>query len=255
MRPCSSRCRQSWATGESIPWIKVHDLPDFVYFNHEIHVNKGIGCSSCHGRVDLMPLMYEENTLQMEWCLNCHRDPGKNLRPTSRDLQHGMGRALAGQAGMVRIGGREGWRAHGANCELHHHRSRPRPDAQVASLDMLPAGLRGRWRATGPPARSRDRQLCEVHESESAGPIPAAAIPHPHAPGAQQLRDMSPMKQTSRTTPGQAGSARQVPSGRPAPQQADHERRGSNHGKANDPRPERGRSPSGSARSSGVPRR
>jgi len=54
-----------------------------VYFNHEIHVNKGIGCASCHGRVDEMPLMYEENTLQMEWCLNCHRDPGKNLRPTS----------------------------------------------------------------------------------------------------------------------------------------------------------------------------
>jgi len=75
--------RHSWATGESITWTKVHDLPDFVYFNHEIHVNKGIGCSSCHGRVDLMPIMYAENTLQMEWCLNCHRNPSKNLRPTS----------------------------------------------------------------------------------------------------------------------------------------------------------------------------
>jgi Cytochrome c7 and related cytochrome c len=75
--------RQSWATGQSIPWIKVHDLPDFVYFNHEIHVNKGIGCESCHGRVDEMPLMYKQNTLQMEWCLDCHRNPAKNLRPTS----------------------------------------------------------------------------------------------------------------------------------------------------------------------------
>jgi hypothetical protein len=75
--------RHSWATGESIQWIKVHDLPDYVYFNHSIHVNKGIGCSTCHGRVDNMPLMYQENTLQMEWCLNCHRSPGKNLRPTS----------------------------------------------------------------------------------------------------------------------------------------------------------------------------
>jgi len=75
--------RQSWATGESIQWIKVHDLPDYVYFNHEIHVNKGIGCASCHGRVDQMPLMYQQNTLQMEWCLNCHRNPGVNLRPTS----------------------------------------------------------------------------------------------------------------------------------------------------------------------------
>jgi hypothetical protein len=75
--------RESWATGESIKWVRVHDLPDYVYFNHEIHVNKGIGCASCHGRVDEMPLMYAENTLQMEWCLNCHRDPVKNLRPTS----------------------------------------------------------------------------------------------------------------------------------------------------------------------------
>jgi hypothetical protein len=75
--------RHSWATGESIQWIKVHDLPDYVYFNHEIHVNKGIGCASCHGRVDQMPLMYAQNTLQMEWCLNCHRNPGVNLRPTS----------------------------------------------------------------------------------------------------------------------------------------------------------------------------
>jgi hypothetical protein len=75
--------RQSWATGQSIPWTKVHDLPDFVYFNHEIHVHKGIGCESCHGRVDDMPLMYAQNTLQMEWCLDCHRNPAKNLRPVS----------------------------------------------------------------------------------------------------------------------------------------------------------------------------
>jgi len=75
--------RHSWATGESITWTRVHDLPDFVFFNHEIHVNKGIGCSTCHGRVDEMPIMYMQNSLQMEWCLNCHRNPAKNLRPTS----------------------------------------------------------------------------------------------------------------------------------------------------------------------------
>ena len=75
--------RESWATGKSLPWIKVHDLPDYVYFSHEIHVNKGIGCASCHGRVDQMPLMYAQNTLQMEWCLDSHRNPAKNLRPTS----------------------------------------------------------------------------------------------------------------------------------------------------------------------------
>ena len=76
--------RQSWATGQSLVWTKVHDLPDYVYFNHSIHINKGLGCASCHGRVDLMPLMYQQNTLQMEWCLNCHRDPAKNLRPVSQ---------------------------------------------------------------------------------------------------------------------------------------------------------------------------
>jgi len=76
--------RQSWASNQSVVWTKVHDLPDFAYFSHEIHVNKGLGCSTCHGRVDQMPLMYAQNTLQMEWCLNCHRNPAKNLRPTSQ---------------------------------------------------------------------------------------------------------------------------------------------------------------------------
>ncbi len=56
-------------------------LPDFVYFNHSIHVNKGVGCFSCHGAVDKMPLMFAANSLQMEWCLNCHRAPEKFLRP------------------------------------------------------------------------------------------------------------------------------------------------------------------------------
>ena len=75
--------RSSWASGQSVPWTKVHDLPDYVYFSHEIHVNKGLGCANCHGRVDQMPLMYAQNTLQMEWCLDCHRNPAKNLRPTT----------------------------------------------------------------------------------------------------------------------------------------------------------------------------
>jgi hypothetical protein len=76
--------RASWASGQSLAWTRVHDLPDYVYFSHEIHVNKGLGCSSCHGRVDQMPLMYAQNTLQMEWCLDCHRNPAKNLRPTAQ---------------------------------------------------------------------------------------------------------------------------------------------------------------------------
>jgi hypothetical protein len=73
--------RDSWKTGKSIRWTRVHDLPDFVYFDHSIHVNKGVGCSTCHGRVDQMPLTYQFASLQMEWCLECHRSPEKYLRP------------------------------------------------------------------------------------------------------------------------------------------------------------------------------
>src|SRR5262245_61454038 len=73
--------RASYATGESIRWERVHNLADFAYFNHGIHVNKGIGCSTCHGPVNHMPLVYQENTLLMEWCLDCHRNPEKYVRP------------------------------------------------------------------------------------------------------------------------------------------------------------------------------
>ena len=73
--------RESYRTGRSLEWARVHDLPDFVYFNHSIHVAKGIGCSTCHGRVDQMPLVYKVNTLFMQWCVECHRDPAKYVRP------------------------------------------------------------------------------------------------------------------------------------------------------------------------------
>lgn len=73
--------RESWRTGRPIEWNRVHDLPDYVYFNHSIHVNKGIGCSTCHGRVDLMPTVWQVASLQMEWCLQCHRAPEKFVRP------------------------------------------------------------------------------------------------------------------------------------------------------------------------------
>ena len=73
--------RHSWATGQSLVWTKVHDLPDYVYFNHSIHINKGVGCNTCHGPVDRMPLMYQQASLQMEWCIDCHRAPDKYLRP------------------------------------------------------------------------------------------------------------------------------------------------------------------------------
>lgn len=75
--------RASFRDNKPIEWQRVHDLPEFVYFNHSIHVNKGIGCSSCHGDVANMPAVFQENTLQMEWCLSCHREPEKFLRPKS----------------------------------------------------------------------------------------------------------------------------------------------------------------------------
>jgi len=73
--------RESFRSGKSLVWNRVNDLPDFVYFNHSIHINKGVGCNTCHGPVDRMPLMYNYASLQMEWCLECHRAPEKYLRP------------------------------------------------------------------------------------------------------------------------------------------------------------------------------
>jgi hypothetical protein len=79
--PTLEPVRASFRTDQSIQWIKVHDLPDFVYFNHSIHVAKGIGCASCHGRIDQMNLTWQESSLQMEWCLSCHRHPEQHVRP------------------------------------------------------------------------------------------------------------------------------------------------------------------------------
>lgn len=75
--------RFSFRDDKPLQWLRVHDLPDFVYFNHSIHIKKGMGCETCHGRVDKMPLMRQQNTLQMEWCLNCHRNPEQFVRPRS----------------------------------------------------------------------------------------------------------------------------------------------------------------------------
>jgi hypothetical protein len=75
--------RASFRDNKPIEWERVHDLPEYVYFNHSIHVAKGVGCSTCHGEIDNMPAVYQENTLQMEWCLQCHRDPQKFVRPKS----------------------------------------------------------------------------------------------------------------------------------------------------------------------------
>ena len=81
--------RQSYETGEPLAWTNVYDLPDFVQFDHAIHVNNGVGCESCHGRVDRQPLTRQVRAMTMEWCLGCHRDPAQHLRPRDEIYTHG----------------------------------------------------------------------------------------------------------------------------------------------------------------------
>jgi hypothetical protein len=82
--PTLAPLHESARTGKPIEWMRVHDLPDFVYFDHSIHVHKGVGCIECHGRVDQMPLMTRVAPLTMQWCLECHRDPAEHLRAPDR---------------------------------------------------------------------------------------------------------------------------------------------------------------------------
>ena len=93
--PILEPVRASFRDDKPLRWIRVHDLPDFVYFNHSIHVKKGVGCETCHGRVDRMPLMVQNASLQMEWCLDCHRNPEKYVRPRSELLTMGYTPAVA----------------------------------------------------------------------------------------------------------------------------------------------------------------
>ncbi len=81
--------RASFREDRPLQWVRVHDLPDFVYFNHSIHVKKGVGCETCHGRVDRMPLMLQSASLQMEWCLDCHRNPEQHVRPRDQIVTMG----------------------------------------------------------------------------------------------------------------------------------------------------------------------
>jgi hypothetical protein len=93
--PMLEPVRASFRDDTSIPWTRVHDLPDFAYFDHSIHVKKGVGCATCHGPVDQMPLVWRENTLNMEWCLDCHRHPERYVRPADAvfDLRYRPERA------------------------------------------------------------------------------------------------------------------------------------------------------------------
>ncbi len=79
--PILAPVRDSLRDGKPLAWSRLHDLPDFVYFHHGIHVQKGVGCVECHGRVDLMPMTWKDKPLTMEWCLECHRHPERHVRP------------------------------------------------------------------------------------------------------------------------------------------------------------------------------
>jgi hypothetical protein len=104
--PTLEPVRASFRENKPIVWNRVHVLPDYVYFDHSAHLNKGIGCSTCHGRVDRMPLTWKQNSLQMEWCLECHRQPERFVRPKDQVFniayeppadQERLGKALVAQ--------------------------------------------------------------------------------------------------------------------------------------------------------------
>jgi len=102
--PYLETVRASFRENKPIQWERVHDLPEYVYFNHSIHVAKGVGCSTCHGQIDTMPAVYQENTLQMEWCLACHREPEKFIRPKKEifNMQWSDGDIDAGERAQLK---------------------------------------------------------------------------------------------------------------------------------------------------------
>ncbi len=95
-RPSLAPIRESYETGAPVPWVKVHQLPEYAYFDHSVHLAAGVGCSTCHGRVDRMPVVTLESPLSMQWCLDCHRDPTPNLRPLDQVTNMDWDPATAG---------------------------------------------------------------------------------------------------------------------------------------------------------------
>jgi hypothetical protein len=180
--------RRSWATGESIPWIRIHDLPDYVYFNHEIHVNKGIGCASCHGRVDEMPIMYAENSLQMEWCLNCHRDPVKNLRPTSEIYNMAWAGASSSKPVWCAETGKLAPTAQAVTCTTKD------PGAVNPQIAFLQTGTSQERNALGGGQTGMSGTgISGASDNQSAGASGVQLQPHAQNGGGQTVSDVPPM--------------------------------------------------------------
>ena len=119
--PVLEPLREAVRAESTLAWLRVHDLPDFVYFNHSIHVRQGVGCTTCHGAVDGMPVMVQEKSLQMSWCLECHRAPEKLLRPRDRVFSNGY----APLATELSLGGKlvKDYQLHAeqlTNCSICH---------------------------------------------------------------------------------------------------------------------------------------
>ena len=119
--------RTSLAENKPIAWQRVHRLPDYVYFDHSVHVAKGVGCTTCHGAVDQMPLMRQAAPLTMQWCLDCHRDPGKSIQPRETVFDPEMDTARAPSRGRARAGAR-----------LSHSHRPPDGLFDMPPLDELP---------------------------------------------------------------------------------------------------------------------
>lgn len=115
----------SWTSGVALQWQRVHKLPDFAFFDHSIHVAKGVGCEECHGRVDTMPLTARVAPLSMKWCLDCHRDPAAHLRPRQdvfvmgwQARDHGLEQEQLGAELMREYAIRPGWQL--SECSTCH---------------------------------------------------------------------------------------------------------------------------------------
>jgi len=94
--------RDAYDNNKTLKWVRVHDLPDYVYFNHSAHVTRGVGCESCHGRIDHMKVVYQDQALTMGWCLDCHRNPEQHLRPPALATQMGYFETVEDQDALGR---------------------------------------------------------------------------------------------------------------------------------------------------------
>jgi hypothetical protein len=118
--------RESYATGKPIPWIQIHKLPDYVYFNHSVHVNRGISCVECHGQINKMDEVYQAKPLSMSFCLDCHRNPAAHLRPADKitDLDWKWSANPAEAAEMQKLNGQKfahDWKVESLqNCSACH---------------------------------------------------------------------------------------------------------------------------------------